>query len=101
MSGGVSRALRLFAVGLLLAGFLAPGVVSATEAETETSTTVAPDDPDAIVPAVEVPEVAEEPEEPPWTTRFLAPATLALGVLGVVGAVLLYRLRVSGRYRVN
>lgn len=91
---------RLLAVALLLFVLGVPAAAIATEAETESTTTTAAD-PDAIVPAVEVPAVAEEAEEPPWTTRFLAPATLALGVLGVVGAAAYYGVRIVGRYRVG
>lgn len=97
-----SSALRLLAPALLVLAVVGvPRAASATEAETETSTTTATTTEDEVVPAVTVPEEAEEAEEEPWTTRFLAPATLALGVIGVVGAAAYYGARVAGRYRVD
>ena len=77
-----------------------PATGWATEAEPEgSSTTAAPSS--GIEPADEVPPVEEEAEDVPWTTRFLAPATLALGVLGVIGAAIYYGMRIAGRYRVG
>ena len=59
-------------------------------------------------PAVEVPEPAiPVPDEPPadpepeWSYRFLVPATLLLGTAAVVGAIIMYFVRVTrNRYRV-
>ena len=54
-----------------------------------------------VVPAVEAESSAEAEEDQPWTSRFLAPTVLAVGVLGVVGAVGYYVVRIRGRYRVG
>lgn len=54
----------------------------------------------AAEPAVEAPPEAVEDEEPPWTSRFLAPAVLAIGVVAIGGTALYYALRIRGRYRV-
>ncbi|MCI0545614.1 MAG: hypothetical protein L0Z49_14420 [Actinobacteria bacterium] len=91
---------RLFALALLLLAGAVPVAALATEADTESTTTAATTG-DEVVPAVEAPPAEEEEEDVPWTTRFLAPATLALGVVGVVGAAAYYGARVAGKYRVD
>jgi hypothetical protein len=53
-----------------------------------------------IVPAATSPPAADDTLEQPWTQRFLAPTVLILGVLGLIGAVAYYGMRVKGRYRV-
>jgi hypothetical protein len=53
-----------------------------------------------IVPAATIPPAADDTLEQPWTQRFLAPTVLILGVLGLIGAVAYYGMRVKGRYRV-
>lgn len=77
-------------------------VIGLTEGSTET--TIAEDtgsgSETGIVPAVEAPPLAEEEEEAPWTQRFLAPTVLALGVLGLVGSVVYYGVRIRARYHV-
>ena len=62
----------------------------------------------AEAPAAEVPEPAipvpdEDPAEPEpeWSYRFLVPATMLLGTVTVVGAIIMYFVRVTkNRYRV-
>ena len=62
----------------------------------------------AEAPAAEVPEPAipvpdEDPTEPEpeWSYRFLVPATMLLGTVAVVGAIIMYFVRVTkNRYRV-
>ncbi len=51
-------------------------------------------------PAVEVPEEPPADEEPPWTARYLAPTVLALGAVVLALVVVVYAIRVRGRYRV-
>lgn len=53
-----------------------------------------------IEPAVEAPAAEEEAADVPWTQRFLAPTVLALGVVGLLGSIVYYGLRVRGKYRV-
>jgi hypothetical protein len=96
----VSALPRLVALGLLLLAVAVPVTAWATEAETESTTTAAPSG-DAIVPAVEAPPPEAEEEEVPWTTRFLAPATLALGLVGVIAVTIYYGAKVVARYRVG
>ena len=52
-------------------------------------------------PAVPVPDDAPADPEPEWSYRFLVPATLLLGTVAVVGAIIMYFVRVTkNRYRV-
>ncbi len=52
-------------------------------------------------PAVPVPEDAPADPDPEWSYRFLVPATMLLGTVAVVGAVIMYFVRVTrNRYRV-
>ena len=56
---------------------------------------------DAPVPAVPVPDDPPADPEPEWSYRFLVPATLLLGTAAVVGAIIMYFVRVTkNRYRV-
>ncbi|MCY4620806.1 MAG: hypothetical protein OXD34_03055 [bacterium] len=56
---------------------------------------------DAPVPAVPVPDDPPAQPEPEWSYRFLVPATLLLGTAAVVGAIIMYFVRVTkNRYRV-
>ena len=91
---------RLCALALLLVVVTVPVAALATEAETESTTTAAPSG-DEIVPAVTVPPPEAEEEEAPWTSRFLAPAALALGVIGVIGIAVYYGAKVAAKYRVG
>lgn len=54
----------------------------------------------AAEPAVEVPEPAEDDEEDPWTSRFLAPAVVVIAVVTVGASLAYYVVRIRGRYRV-
>jgi len=54
----------------------------------------------AAEPAVVISEAEEEESEDPWTTRFLAPAAVVIGVVTVGAAVSYYVVNVRGRYRV-
>ncbi len=89
----MSQRLRLI---LLLAAVLALVLVPATIAAGQATDVFAADG-----PAVEAPPEAAEEEEAPWTTRFLAPTVLAIGVIALVGSVLYYGVRVRGRYKVT
>lgn len=52
-------------------------------------------------PAVPAPEGPAGPPEPEWSYRFLVPASMVLGTAAVVGAVIMYFIRVTrNRYRV-
>jgi len=103
---------RLFVLGFLASVFLAVpaaaiagndnAVLAFVEADAEDES----DDPDVTVnesgiePAVDVLPAEVDDEEQPWTARFLAPTVLALGVVGLVVATVVYGLRIRGRYRV-
>ena len=52
-------------------------------------------------PAVPVPDDVPTEPDPEWSYRFLVPATLLLGTVAVVGAIVMYFVRVTkNRYRV-
>jgi len=53
------------------------------------------------IPAISIPDDPPAEPEVEWSYRFLVPATLVLGTLAVVGAVIMYFVRVTkNRYRV-
>ncbi len=52
------------------------------------------------VPAVEAPPAEVQSEEDPWTSRFLVPTVMLLGIAALVGSIGYYGVRVRGRYRV-
>ncbi len=86
---------------VVLALALAPAAALAT-AEPEPETPVTNDipvDPD-MQPAVLVGDAGEADEDPAWTFRFLVPTVLAVAALGVVVTLIVYSVRVRGRYRV-
>ena len=96
----IQMLLTALLAALLLVVAVAP-VLAFTESETETE--VVEEDQGSelgIIPAVESTPVAEEEADSPWTQRFLAPAVLALGVLGLAGSVAYYGLRIRGKYKV-
>ena len=45
------------------------------------------------------PEAADDDEQP-WTTRFLAPLLLTIGVVGLLVSAVGYAFRLKARYRV-
>lgn len=52
-------------------------------------------------PAIAVPEDAPQEPDPEWSYRFLVPTALVLGTVAVVGAIIMYFVRVTrNRYRV-
>jgi len=101
------RFLTLVALAVFLLVVSAPfaaaddGPLIVATAETEDEGEGVSDEPMTdVVPAVEAEESAEEEEAQPWTSRFLVPTTLAVGVLGVVAAIGYYIVGVRGKYRV-
>jgi len=74
-------------------------LVVATE-EPAGSTTAGPQFEEGSVPAEIAPPAASADEEQPWTTRFLAPTLLAIGVITLVGSVLYYGVRLRSRFEV-
>lgn len=82
-------------VMLLMGGLLA---AAASAQEEEPAPTPAAEVPE---PAVPVPDDPPSQPDPEWSYRFLVPATLLLGTVAVVGAIIMYFLRVTkNRYRV-
>ena len=86
---------------LLLATALAAGTALGQEAEegggaaAETTVLSVPE------PAIPVPDDAPSQPDPEWSYRFLVPATVVLGTAAVVGAIIMYFVRVTrNRYRV-
>ena len=96
-----SRILFAALIATLVTMFAVAPAASVTEGEGEAE--VVEEDPGSelgIEPAVEAPPEVEEAEDRPWTQRFLAPTVLALGVLGLIGSIVYYGVRVRGKYRV-
>lgn len=57
--------------------------------------------PEVPEPAIPVPDEDPAEPEPEWSYRFLVPATMLLGTVAVVGAIIMYFVRVTkNRYRV-
>jgi hypothetical protein len=97
----VTRLKTLLAVVLLAVALVpAPVALATAEPEPETPvTTEAPTDP-RLQPAVVISGTSEAPEDEAWTFRFLVPTVLAIAAAGVVITLLVYAVRVRGRYRV-
>ncbi|HEX9642417.1 MAG TPA: hypothetical protein VGC11_00260 [Acidimicrobiia bacterium] len=72
-------------------------VLLATEEATTPPTEVPGTGP---VPAEEAPAPEAEPEDEPWTARFLAPTVLAIGVITLLVSAGYYLVVVRGRYEV-
>jgi hypothetical protein len=51
-------------------------------------------------PAVVIPDVSAEPDDPAWTFRYLVPTLLVVSGLALLGVAVFYGVRVKGRYRV-
>ena len=99
----VRRARRLLVglmMGLLMSAAWAAGTALAQEAGGgEGGATEAPAQ--APEPAIAVPEDAPQEPDPEWSYRFLVPTALVLGTVAVVGAIIMYFVRVTrNRYRV-
>ena len=97
-TGGLSTSAAASALLCLLLGVLLAQPASAQEGEADPAETA-----EAVVPepAVPAPEAPSGPPEPEWSYRFLVPASLVLGTAAVVGAVIMYFVRVTkNRYRV-
>ena len=53
-----------------------------------------------IEPAVVISDDAGDTDDPAWTFRYLVPTVLAISVVVLLLTVLLYGVRLRGRYRV-
>ena len=87
-------------MGLLLSSAWAAGTAWAQEAEDgDGGAAEAPAQ--APEPAIAVPDDAPQEPDPEWSYRFLVPTALLLGTVAVVGAIIMYFVRVTrNRYRV-
>lgn len=100
-SGGaasVSAVVVLSALLCLWLGMLSAQPAASQEDEAESAGTA-----EAVVPepAVPAPEEPAGPPEPEWSYRFLVPASMVLGTAAVIGAIIMYFVRVTrNRYRV-
>ena len=101
MSGGVVPPLLALVLLCLWLGALMVAPVGAEEGDPAEEP--ATEGPAAGVPepAVPVPDDSPAQPDPEWSYRFLVPATLLLGTVAVVGAIIMYFVRVTkNRYRV-
>lgn len=86
---------------LLSVMILAAGAASAQEAEEGGGAAVETTAPSVPEPAIPVSDEAPSQPDPEWSYRFLVPATIVLGTAAVVGAIIMYFVRVTrNRYRV-
>jgi hypothetical protein len=72
----------------------------ATEEPAEEEAPAEPQFEEGQEPAEIAPPASEEEAEQPWTTRFIAPGILLLGILVLIGAIVYYGLQIRGRYEV-
>ena len=95
------RILLVAALSTFLIVFSGAIVAQATEAEEETTTTVAEaTEMDSGGAAIEVPPVEEVDETLPWTARFMYPLLVGGTLLLLVFIVGYYFVRIKGRYEV-
>lgn len=91
----VARPLVWLLAGLVASAWLAVSILPAHAGDGEAPAVDAPE------PAIPVPDEPPADPEPEWSYRFLVPATLLLGTAAVVGAIIMYFVRVTrNRYRV-
>lgn len=83
----------------LPAAALGAETLAFTEAETEEEEPAA-ENTSGVTPAVEAPAGDAEEAEQPWTSRFLVPAVLSLGIIAVVLVIVYYGVRMRGRYEI-
>lgn len=94
-AAGFLAILLLAMLALLLGGLVVAPVGAQDSGGSEAPAAEVPE------PAVPVPDEAPAEPDPEWSYRFLVPATLLLGTVAVVGAIIMYFVRVTkNRYRV-
>lgn len=76
------------------------GVVLATEEPADETPADEPMFEEGQEPAEIAPPAAEDDAEQPWTTRFLAPALLLMGIVALIGSIAYYGVRVRNRYEI-
>jgi len=95
-----ARILSLAMLGVLLSALASPALATESSTEDTTTTTVeavpisAGDQPAVVIPPVEV-----EVDEPPWTSRFMYPLIGVLAVVLIGGYAIAYN-RIRRRYTV-
>jgi hypothetical protein len=75
-------------------------VLATAEAEEEEAPPEEPVFEEGQEPAVIAPPASESETEQPWTSRFLAPTLLVIGLLALIGAIVYYGVRIRSRYEV-
>ena len=89
------QVIAIFAASLVAVA--APVVPAAAQASLLAQSDDAPSDGG---PAVVIEDEKAEVEEEAWTFRYLVPTVLAIGAVTIIIMLLMYGLRVRGRYRV-
>ena len=98
--------IAVFMVLLVVAGAPAAafasdgGVVLATEEPTEEAPSDEPMFEEGQEPAEITPPAAEDDAEQPWTSRFLAPTILVIGIVALIGSIAYYGIWVRSRYEI-
>lgn len=102
---GMNRISRLFVIALaafVLVALAAPALATESEPEPETTeTTLAPEPVfENGEPAIVIPPVEVEPEEQPWTARFIYPTIVVVTILLLIFLVIWYNRNIRRKYEV-
>lgn len=103
----MTRISRLAAISLLAILVFAVSVPSyategESEAEPETTETTVAEEPvfEDGEPAVVIPPIEEEPEEQPWTSRFIYPTIVAVTIILLIVIAIWYNRSIRRKYEV-
>jgi hypothetical protein len=100
----LSRLVEFAIAAVLVLGLSVPALATEGGSESEEETTETTVAPQPIFengePAIVVPPVEEEPEEQPWTSRYLYPAIVIMTVLLLVFLVIWYNRNIRHKYDV-
>lgn len=100
----ISRLLAISLATLLMLAITAPGYATESESEPEAETTETTVAPEPVFengePAVVIPPIEEEPEEQPWTSRFIYPTIVAVTIVLLIFLAIWYNRNIRRKYEV-